>query len=334
MQKRLLRLFSVICIGLLGLYLVTGSCSNRGSQDEKHRPRKIIPYITITGSLELYPLLSQLAFEFNRIYPDVRIDVTPGSSIHNQPDICFRMMDSENPANTIKEGSWDTSLISMPLAYDAILPFGNKTNPYLEKLKSSGITQNQFRYIFLDATLDHWGQLTKADSSYQINPFTRTDLCESGEIWSSFLGTDQSHLTGTGVYGEAGMVMAVRKNTYSIGYASMRYIYDRKTFEPMGDLAVIPIDLDKNGKIDIYENFFNNLEDLSYAIKRGSYPSPPARTLFIIFGRPPVNKLVNEFIIWIFENGRQTIEDAGYVAPDENIINKNITRINDFNQLP
>ena len=334
MQQRLLRLFSVIWIVLLGLSAVMYGCSERSGQKEKHRPKKDIPAITITGSLELYPLLSQLAFEFNRVYPDVRIDVTPGISLQGQPDILFRMMESEKPVNTIKESSWDTALVSLSLAYDAILPFGNASNPYLKKLKGSGITQSQFRYIFLDATLDHWGQLTQADSSHRINPFTRTDLCESGEIWSSFLGTDQVNLTGAGVYGESGMVMAVRKNVYSIGYASMRSVFDRKTFEPMGDLAVIPIDLDKNGKIDLYENFFNNLEDISYAVKKGTYPSPPARTLFIVFSKSSRDRLVTEFIIWIYENGLQTIRDAGYVVPDETIIQRNINLINNFIPLP
>ena len=333
MQKAILRLVSVICIFLLVICMGIHSCTDISRREEKQRARKIIPSITITGSLELYPLLSQLAFEFNRIYPDVRIDVTPGSSIQGQPDILFRMMDTKKPAINLTENSWDTSHVFLPLACDAILPFGNAANPYLEKLKVTGITQNQFRYIFLDASLDHWGQLTKADSSYRINPFTRTDLCESGEIWSSFLGTDQVNLTGTGVYGESGMIMAVRKNVYSIGYASLRYIYDRKTFEPLEDLAVIPIDLDRNGKIDIYENYFNNLEDITYAIKRGTYPSPPARTLYLIFSRSPLNQLVIEFVLWICENGQQTIQDAGYIVPDETIIKKNITRIKNFNLL-
>jgi phosphate transport system substrate-binding protein len=334
MPKRLRRLFSVICIVILGLFTVICSCTDRYSQKEKHRPKKIIPAITITGSLELYPLLSQLAFEFNSVYPDVRIDVTPGISIQGQPDILFRMMDSERPVNNMKESSWDTALISLSLAYDAILPFGNAANPYLKKLKTTGITQNQFRYIFLDATLDHWGQLTKTDSSSRISPFTRTDLCESGEIWSSFLGTDQVNLTGTGVYGEPGMIMAVRKNVYSIGYASMRYIFDRKTYQPMDDLIVIPIDLDKNGKIDLYENFFNNLEDISYAVKKGSYPSPPARTLYLVFSKSTPDRLVTEFILWIYENGQQTIQDAGYVVPEETVIMKNINHINNLNHLP
>ena len=332
MQKAAIRLFSVICIILLVISPWIYGCSDRSGQEEKHKPKKIIPTITITGSLELYPLLSQLAFEFNRIYPDVRIVVTPGSSLQGQPDLVFRMMDPEKPTHNMKESSLDTSFVLLPLAYDAILPFGNAANPYLKKLKFSGITQNQFRYIFVDASLDHWGQLTKADSSYRINPFTRTDLCESGEIWSSFLGTDQVNLTGTGVYGEHGMIMAVRKNVYSIGYASLRSIFDRKTFEPMEDLMVIPIDLDKNGKIDVTENYFNNLEDMNYAVKRGTYPSPPARTLYLIFKRSPLNQLVSEFVLWIYDNGQQTIQDAGYIIPDETITKKNINRIQTFNQ--
>ncbi|MDD5695743.1 MAG: substrate-binding domain-containing protein [Bacteroidales bacterium] len=317
MKKPVRQLLPLICILTLSLLLWMEGCTDQTGQEGKRRPKKIIPSITISGSLELYPLLSQLAFEFNRIYPDVRIDVTPGSSLHGKSDILFQMMDRRRISNNMKESQPDTGLMSLPLAFDAILPFGNVENPYLKKLKISGITQSQFRYIYIDATLSHWGQLTKTDSSYRIFSFTRTDICEAGEIWSSFLGTEQTNLTGTGVYGEPGMIMAVRKNIYGLGYASIRYIYDRKTFEPTNDLAVIPIDLDNNGKIDRTENCLNNLEDITFAIRHGNYPFPPTRTLYLTFNKTPVNQLVVDYLVWIYENGMQTIQDAGYIIPGE-----------------
>ncbi len=317
MKKTLFPLLPFLGILLASMCFWMESCTNPAGKEGKHRPRKIIPSITITGSLELYPLLSQLAFEYNSIYPDVRIDVTPGSSLHTTPDILFQMMDRSRIANDIKENHQDTGFMSLALAYDAILPFGNAANPYLKKLKSAGITQSQFRYIYIDASLSHWGQLTRTDSSSRIFPFTRTDICEAGEIWSSFLGTEQANLTGTGVYGESGMVMAVRKNTYGIGYASIRNIYDRKTLEPMRDLAVIPIDLDNNGKIDRGENCLNNLEDITFAVKHGTYPFPPARTLYMTFNKEVVNQLVIDYLVWIYENGMQTIQEAGYIIPGE-----------------
>lgn len=318
MKRNTLSFLNVISLSLSCLCIWwMASCSDQAGKERKHRPGKNIPSITITGSQELYPLISQLAFEFNWIYPDVRIDVSPISSLHGQSDILFRVMDRNKRSINLIDSPPDTGLLSLTVAYDAVLPFGNAGNPYLKKLRAMGITQSQFRYIFIDASLSHWGQLTRTDSSSRIFPFTRTDICEAGEIWSAYLGTQQANMTGTGVYGEAGMIMAVRKNTYGIGYASIRYLYDRKTLEPMDDLTVIPVDLNNNGKMDKVENCYHNLEAISFAIKHGTYPFPPATTLCLTFNKKPANQLVIDFIIWIYENGMQTIQDAGYIIPSE-----------------
>lgn len=320
----------LVCLMLMLLCWGWNGCNTPDKNAHKTKEKKIAKSITISGAYGLYPLISQLAFEYNRIFPNIRINVTPGSSLKGMSDMIFQMVDMGMYSKSISDSRWDTSLLHIAIARDAILPIGNASNPYLEKLEATGITQPQLRYIFVDATLKQWGQLTGEDSSHRINVFTRTDISGSAEIWSSFLGTDQVHLTGTGVYGEPGMVMALRNNVYGIGYASLRYIFDNQTGKTLEDLRVIPIDLNMNGKLDPDENLYSNLSDIDNAVMHNIFPTPPSRTLYLIIDRSHPNALAIDFVRWIFENGQQIIQNAGYVQLDKTLLDNQLNTIYNY----
>lgn len=330
MQNISSRLATMVCLMLLALCWAGNGCNHPERNKQRAKEKKIAKSITISGAYGLYPLISQLAFEYNRIFPNIRINVTPGSSLKGMSDMIFQMVDMGMYSKSINDNRWDTSLLHIAIARDAILPIGNASNPYLEKLNSTGITQSQLRYIFVDATLNQWGQLTGEDSSYRINVFTRTDISGSADIWSSFLGTDQVHLTGTGVYGEPGMVMAIRNDIYGIGYASLRYIFDNQTGKTLEDLKVIPIDLDMNGKLDPDENLYSDLYEIDNAVMHNAFPTPPSRTLYLIIDKSHPNDLAIDFVRWIFENGQQIIQNAGYVHLDKTLFDNQLNKIYNY----
>jgi phosphate transport system substrate-binding protein len=80
-------------------------------------------------------------------------------------------------------------------------------------------------------------------------------------------------------------------------------------------MKVIPVDLNKNGKIDDDENFYTSMDDLMAAIASGKYPSPPARELFFVLKESPKkNKALTDFIKWVLTDGQKYVNEAGYIA--------------------
>jgi phosphate transport system substrate-binding protein len=144
--------------------------------------------------------------------------------------------------------------------------------------------------------------------------YTRSDACGAAEVWAKFYGKKQEDLQGSGVYGDPGLALAVKKDPVGIGYNNIGYAYDHTTKKQVGGITVVPIDLNNNGKIDPDENFYNTMEDIINAISKGKYPSPPARDLYFVTKGKPVNKATSEFIKWVLTDGQKYVRESGYIG--------------------
>jgi phosphate transport system substrate-binding protein len=152
-----------------------------------------------------------------------------------------------------------------------------------------------------------------SDTELTINVYTRSDACGAAEMWAKFLHARQEMLSGVGVYGDPGITIAVKNDPYAIGYNNLIFAYDLKTKHPFHGIAILPIDLNRNGIIDKNENFYEHLDSLKHAIQHDQYPSPPARMLYLVSKGKPKNKAVIEFLKWILTDGQQYVDPAGYV---------------------
>ena len=52
------------------------------------------------------------------------------------------------------------------------------------------------------------------------------------------------------MFGDPGVASAVQKDKVGIGFNNIAYAYDQKTRRPYAGLAIIPLDVNGNGKID------------------------------------------------------------------------------------
>lgn len=159
-----------------------------------------------------------------------------------------------------------------------------------------------------------WGSVLGTTAPSEIHVYTRSDACGAAETWAQFLGKKQEDLKGVGVYGDPGLAEAVRRDPLGVGFNNVNYAYDPKTLKPIQGIAVIPIDLDGNGKIDPSEDFYASRDTLTAAIARGAYPSPPARDLYLVSKGRPEKPAVAAFLNWVLTEGQRYVPETGYIA--------------------
>jgi phosphate transport system substrate-binding protein len=146
-------------------------------------------------------------------------------------------------------------------------------------------------------------------------------------MWGRYLGKNQESLEGVGVFGDPGMADAVKNDKFGIGYNNVIYAYDFKSRRTYPDLEIIPVDNNGNGQIDKEEDFYNNIDEIMEAIRKGAYPSPPARNLFFVSKGKPENLVVLEFIKWVLSDGQKYVNEAGYVALSPDQINSELMKL-------
>ncbi|MFN0049228.1 MAG: PstS family phosphate ABC transporter substrate-binding protein [Cytophagales bacterium] len=270
--------------------------------------------ISISGSFALYPLAIKWAEEFQKLHPNVIIDVTAGGTGKGVADALSQtadigMVGRDVNEEEIKKGAWFVAVTK-----DAVIPTVNMHNPVLKEIFERGVSVEVFRKIYVSQEFTTWGQVVGNEDNTKIEVFKRSDAGGVTESWSKFLNTDQDDLKGIGVFGDPGVAEAVKKSTNGIGFNNTLYIYDVSTRKPHSGIVPLPIDVNGNGKLEANENFYSSLDSVIKAINNGNYPSPPARNLFFLTKGKPEKKLTIEFLKWTITEGQKYCKESGYIS--------------------
>lgn len=270
--------------------------------------------IAISGAWALYPMVMKWSEEFRKLHPHVRFDISAGGAGKGIADALSGMVDigmvsREIYPVEIRKGAW-----FIPVTKDAVVPVINRGNPLIGEILKKGIKKSDFARIWLEEEPPTWNELLGGRGSIQVHVYTRSDSCGAAETWALFMGRKQEDLLGIGVFGDPGLNEAVRRDSLGIGFNNINYAYDASTLKPMAGTAILPIDLNANGRIDADESFYGDRDAITRAIAADRYPSPPARDLYFVCKGRPHNKLVAAFMKWILNEGQKFVSEAGYIG--------------------
>jgi phosphate transport system substrate-binding protein len=317
-MKTRLTLSAFFLFSILSLSLILSSCGG-GSRSASSGSDNLSGKITISGAFALYPLTVKWGQEFQKIHPNVTVNISAGGAGKGMADALSKMVDlgmysKEVSPEEKAKGAW-----YIAVAKDAVLPTVNTSNPVLKYLREKGLTRQKFSDIFITEKIKNWGQATGSRSDVIISVITRSDACGAAEMWAKYLfGKKQEDIQGLGMNGDPGVADAIRKSANSLGYNNLNFVYDMTTRKPYEGILAVPIDLNDNGKIDPEENFYGTLDEVMNAIQTGKYPSPPARDLYFVSAGKPAGKVVLAFLNWVLTDGQKYLSEAGYVqvSPD------------------
>ena len=326
------KIFSILIIGGT---LLLASCGSKGEvKRNADGKEELSGYITLSGAFALYPLAIQWADEFHRLHPDVDIDISAGGAGKGITDVLADQVDIAMVSRELKPAEKEKGAFAYAVAKDAVVPTINATNPAYKELMQSGLTQEAAKGLW-DGSIHSWGEVlaisqklagagsaasAKASSvasssanGSKVNVYTRSDACGAAETWAKFLGSKQEDLKGTGVFGDPGIAETLQKDVNGIGFNNIGYAYNDKTHKPMKGIAILPIDVNNDGKIEPEERFYDTMEQLMTAISDGKYPSPPARNLYLVTAGKTKNPVVKAFLKYIITKGQKLTAPAGFV---------------------
>lgn len=302
------------------ILFVLNACNRSAETSSKSTDGKLSGKVSISGAFALYPLAVQWGEEFKKVHPEVSFDIQGGGAGKGMTDALTGTVDIGMVSRAINPAETEKGAYAIAVAKDAVIPTMNDQNPFLAEIRKKGVTQKQFREIWLEGKIKTWGDLLGNGSKDKIEVYTRSDAAGAPETWAKYMGGKQEDLLGTGVFGDPGVAEVVAKTKLAIGFNNVNYAYDTHSKKNFPGLQVIPIDLNENGQVDPEENFYTTVDDLNKAVVDNKFPSPPARELFFVTKGKSTNPVVLEFLKWTLSDGQKMVSSSGYVPLTDSIL--------------
>ena len=275
---------------------------------------KVKGTIALSGAWALYPMVVRWAEEFRKVYPLVRIDISAGGAGKGITDALSNMVDLGMVSREIYPEETKKGAYAVAVTKDAVVPVINSMNPSIDAILAKGLKKDAGNNIWITGIYKTWSQAFGIKGTTPIHVYTRSDACGAAEVWAKYFNKKQEDLLGSGVYGDPGLALAVKKDLLGIGFNNIGYAYDSKTKKQLSGIRVLPLDINGDGKISPDEDFYNSMDDLIDAIASGKYPSPPARELYLVSKGKPQKEIVRKFLQWILNEGQNFVNEAGYIA--------------------
>jgi len=315
---------NIIVIWVLAAMLL--SAAGCAGQQAAPAGTKLQGTITVSGAWALYPMMTRWAEEFQKLYPDVKFDVSAGGAGKGMADALGGAVDIGMVSREITADEEAKGAYWVAVTKDAVLPIVNAKNPVLQDLTARGFSKDTFIGIYITGEITTWGQVVgKPEITDEIHVYTRSDAAGAPETWAKYLDKKQEDLLGVGVFGDPGLLEAVIKDPLGIGFNNLGYAYDNTSGKPVAGAFVLPIDNNANGQADPEELLETKTEAMEM-VAQGKYPSPPARAENLVTNGKPTG-LVQAFIEWVLTEGQAFVGEAGYVKLTQDQLDASLKKI-------
>ncbi|WKZ32024.1 MAG: substrate-binding domain-containing protein [Thermodesulfobacteriota bacterium] len=268
--------------------------------------------ITISGAWAIYPTAVAWADAFRAKHPEVRIDISAGGAGKGAADAIAGLADIGMVSREPDPAELKKGVTPVYILHDAVFPIVSERNPSLDGLLKKGIAKDKWSGLYITGLLSTWDEVAGTKTGKKVHVYTRSDSCGAAASWAKYIGNKkQEDLKGVGVYGDPGLVEAVRRDPLGIGYSNFSFVFTREGAVAKG-IKLVPIDANGNGKADPDE-VFKDRDSAIKAIEAGRYPAT-RKNYFFVKEKPQGHVL--EFIRFaLSDEGARIVDEVGTSLP-------------------
>jgi phosphate transport system substrate-binding protein len=214
-RKTLMARTSKACalIAVLGMTLIGAGCSDgKGKQKgERTSPEKLQGKIRLAGSSTMAPLIEALAKRFQKLHPEVAIEVATGGSSRGIHDVREGSCNIGMVGRSLKDDERD--LLGFPIARDGVCLIVHKDNP----VKS--LSSKQVVGIYT-GKITNWKDVDGNDAP--ITAINRPEGRAQSELFTQFFKIKSEDFKVAGVAGDNQEgIKAIVENPNAIVYMSI-----------------------------------------------------------------------------------------------------------------
>lgn len=268
--------------------------------------------VIITGSRFTYPLLEKWISEFKKEYPEVQFKIIARGGVN---------VDSANlivNAHKLLPEEIKGGYYVVNIGRYALLPVANAKNPLVSQWQKKGLKEKQLKKMFFKKYDPYAAEeeSPKAKAEYKPTIYTRAQKACAPITFATNYGFVQEDFIGKPIGGDdKHLIQAIEKDTNGLTYNNLALIYDLSTRQVRDKLAVVPLDLNENGKLDEEENFYGKLDDAIAKLEKGRISEIPVEYINISYPAQIIenNKNIALFLEWALTKGQKFNHELGFL---------------------
>jgi phosphate transport system substrate-binding protein len=273
--------------------------------------------VKLRGTRLTYPLIRKWISEFNKDYPNINVSIAqtaPADSI----DIsiaAYKFADGQLPET--KDFVWITRYTQVPVA--------NSERKDLAALQARGFTDKDFNDLYFKSEKPH---VFASANAQPITLYTREKPACAAITFAKHFGNEASAIKGIGVKGDdQDLASAVKDDVNGLSFNNLGFVYDVTTRKVTSGLAVIPLDLNENGKVDAEEQVYGTLDELIAFIEKTNHPKFVTENVNAVFNKTTTNQATGIFLMWVLTKGQQFNHDLGFINQENTSLDQQRTTI-------
>ncbi|MCD4731404.1 MAG: hypothetical protein K8R74_12435 [Bacteroidales bacterium] len=266
--------------------------------------------IRIASTPDLYKLADKWSNEYGRLNPGINIDVIQiteteipgifqdGTNIGFVSSQYFRALDAQ-------------SIWQVVVGRDVIVPVINSNNPLLDQINEKGISAEAFAQLIINTDRNDWGTLFNNGQDVPVHYYMINDeSIKSGML--NFLKIDQTAIHGKMLENKQEMISAIQSDPYAVGFCRITDIIDLTDQIIVENIQLLPIDKNGNGRIDYFEDIYNDLHAFIRGVWIGKYPKALCSNIYTVSSSKPVSEAEVAFLKWVITDGQKYLISNGY----------------------
>ena len=300
-----------ILILLIGLSLLifghsTLAVGSPGNPEELHATQSGSKTINVSTSSELYNLAVNWVNDYEKSDSSVKISIDKISDVKEQSISHLSFFVDENNRMLNDNSNW-----KMAVGRDVIVPVVNAKNPMLNLLHQQGISPVKFALLLSDPAKRNWSAIVLNGQDVPVQFY----IPHNEEIQSSLLDfakTNISLLNVKMVQSQEEAIAAVQKDIFAIGFCKLTDLRRNYLSTGVENVKLLPIDKNGNGRMDHFEDIYNNLDEFTHGVWIGKYPSALSNNIYAVSSAKLTDKNELAFLSWIMTDGQKLLNSNGY----------------------
>ena len=237
------------------------------------------------------PLVEKWANDYKKANHNIDFQFTTGKSQDN---------------NTL---TLTTDADGISFARYAVLPVTTKDSEAAHLTASHRLNSKKLRSLFF--VKDEWDDDTKdSKADQQVHVYTGNSTLSASRLYASHLKQESANYKGKKISGDDSfLTTAINRDPLGITVNYLSNIYDLNSRELRPTLALLSLELDKQGRQTFENGRLDNIIDL---LEQEQYAEIPIGN--IAFEYNHANTAVNDFVRWILTIGVQDLHQYGLLS--------------------